>query len=145
MLDPGRGRLRCGMARAELIQERLTHSVIGAFFEVHNTLGFGFLEQIYIGALALELQERGHVVDLEVSVRVSYKGAHIGWHRLDMIVDNLLAVEVKSTADLHPSARRQLLNYLCATRLELGLLLHFGASARFYRLVAPGGQSEPNG
>ncbi|HET9004595.1 MAG TPA: GxxExxY protein [Gemmatimonadaceae bacterium] len=124
------------MTHGELIHERLTHSVIGAFFEVHNTLGFGFLEQIYIGALAIELRERGHVVDLEVSVDVSYKGICLGRQRLDMIVDDILAIEVKSTADLHPTARRQLLNYLSATRLELGLLLHFGSSARFHRLVA---------
>ena len=133
------------MARGELIQDRLTHSVIGAFYEVHNTLGFGFLEPIYTGALALELQGKGHVVDLEVSVRVSYKGTHIGWQRLDMLVDGVLAVEVKSTAELHPSARRQLLNYLCGTRLEVGLLLHFGPSARFYRVVRSRAKSEPNG
>ena len=132
------------MTRGELIHERLTHSVIGAFFEVHNTLGFGFLEQIYIGALAIELRERGHVVDLEVSVDVSYKGLGLGRQRLDMIVDDILAIEVKSTADLHPTARRQLLNYLCATRLELGLLLHFGASARFHRLVARHGGRDLN-
>ena len=124
------------MTRGELIHDRLTHSVIGAFFEVHNTLGFGFLEQIYVAALAIELRERGHVVDLEVSVQVSYKGLDIGWQRVDMIVDGILVGEVKSTADLHPTARRQLLNYLSATHLELGLLLHFGASAKFYRVVA---------
>ena len=124
------------MTRGELIHERLTHSVIGAFFEVHNTLGFGFLEQIYIGALAIELRERGHVVDLEVAVDVSYKGLALGRQRLDMIVDDILAIEVKSTAELHSTAKRQLLNYLCATRLEIGLLLHFGPRARFYRLVA---------
>ena len=124
------------MTRGELIHERLTHSVIGAFFEVHNTLGFGFLEQIYIGALAIELRERGHVVDLEVAVDVNYKGLCLGRQRLDMIVDDILAIEVKSTAELHSTAKRQLLNYLCATRLEIGLLLHFGPRARFYRLVA---------
>jgi len=124
------------MTRGQLIHERLTESVIGAFFEVHNTLGFGFLEQIYADALALELRERGHVVDVEVNVRVRYKGAEIGWQRIDMIVDGILVVEMKSTAELHPSARRQLLNYLAATRLELGLLLHFGPLGRFYRVVA---------
>ena len=132
------------MTRGELIHERLTHSVIGAFFEVHNTLGFGFLEQIYIGALAIELRERGHVVDLEVSVDVSYKGTCLGRQRLDMIVDGILAIEVKSTAELHSTAKRQLLNYLCATRLEIGLLLHFGPRARFYRLVAESRQGGPN-
>lgn len=124
------------MTRGKLIHDRLTHSVIGAFFDVHNTLGFGFLEQIYTSALAIELRERGHVVDLEVSVQVRYKGLEIGWQRVDMIVDRILIVEVKSTLELHPTAKRQLLNYLSATRLELGLLLHFGPSARFYRLVA---------
>ena len=124
------------MARGELIHERLTHSVIGAFFDVYNTLGFGFLEQIYVAALAIELRQRGHVVDLGVSVGVSYKGTDIGWQRLDMVVDGILVVEVKSTTDLHASAQRQLLNYLCATRLEVGLLLHFGPKARFYRTMA---------
>ena len=123
------------MAHQELIRERLSHSVIGAFFEVYNTLRFGFLEQVYLGALSVELRERGHVVDREVKVRVRYKGAEIGWQRIDMVVDNALIVEVKSTTELHSSARRQLLSYLCATQLELGLLLHFGPTARFYRLV----------
>src|SRR6478672_11060550 len=104
------------MARGELIHERLTHSVIGAFFEVYNTLGFGFLEQVYLDALAIELREHGHVVDREVRVRVNYKGTDIGWQRLDMVVDRTLVVEVKSTIELHGSARRQLLSYLCGTR-----------------------------
>ena len=124
------------MAYGELIHERLTHSVIGAFFEVYNTLGFGFLEQVYLSALAAELRERGHVAAREVGVRVRYKHVDIGWHRLDMIVDRTLVVEVKSTTNLHSSAGRQLRNYLCATRLELGLLLHFGPKPRFYRLIA---------
>jgi GxxExxY protein len=132
------------VTRGELIHDRLTHSVIGAFFEVHNTLGFGFLEQIYVAALAIELRERGHVADLEVNIQVSYKGIDIGWQRVDMIVDGILVVEVKSTAELHPSARRQLLNYLCATRLQLGMVLHFGPSAKFYRVVATTASGGPN-
>ncbi len=124
------------MATGELIQERLTHSVIGAFFEVDHTFGFGLLEPLYAAALTIELRKRGHVVAREVGVRVSYKGDEIGWQRMDMLVDGVLVVEIKSTAELHPSARRQLLSYLCATRLELGLLLHFGPKARFYRVFA---------
>ena len=124
------------MPRGELVHERLTHSVIGAFFEVYNTLGFGFLEQVYLDALAIELREHGHLVDREVRVRVNYKGTDIGWQRLDMIVDRTLVVEVKSTIELHGSARRQLLSYLRGTRLDVGVLLHFGPKASFYRLVA---------
>jgi GxxExxY protein len=141
----GDGAVACGMARGELIQERLTHSVIGAFFEVYNILGVGFLEQIYLAALAVELRERGHVVEREVLVRVRYKEAEVGWQRLDMIVDGALVVEVKSTTELHSSARRQLQSYLCATRLELGLLLHFGETARFYRLGGYSSRVSPNG
>jgi GxxExxY protein len=141
----GDGAVACGMARGELIHERLTHSVIGAFFEVYNILGVGFLEQIYLAALAVELRERGHVVEREVLVRVRYKEAEVGWQRLDMIVDGALVVEVKSTIELHSSARRQLQSYLCATRLELGLLLHFGETARFYRLVGGGDGASLNG
>ncbi|NUQ20220.1 MAG: GxxExxY protein [Gemmatimonadaceae bacterium] len=123
------------MAPGELVHERLTHSAIGAFYTVYNTLEHGYLEQTYVGALAVELRERGHVVEREVSVRVWYKGHVVGWHRLDLLVDQTLVVEVKSTPTLHPSAQRQLLNYLAATRLEVGLLLHFGAKPRFYRVV----------
>jgi GxxExxY protein len=108
-------------------------------------LGCGFLEQIYLGALTRELRERGHVVDREVQVGVRYKGVEIGWQRLDMIVDRLLVVEVKSTTELHASARRQLRNYLCATRLELGLLRHFGETAQFSRLSGGPSGGAPTG
>lgn len=122
------------MARGELIHERLSHSVIGAFFEVYNNLDVGYLERLYLAALAIEIRARGHVVEREVNVRVLYKGTEIGWQRLDMLVDGTLVVEVKSTTDLAPIAYRQVRNYLCASRLEVGLLLHFGAKPRFYRI-----------
>ena len=123
------------MARHELFEERLTHSVIGAFFEVYNTLGFGFLEHIYVMAIERELLARGHLVGREVSISVMYKGHRLGTQRLDMIVDGRLVVETKSTHDLHKSARRQVFNYLHSTNLEVGLLLHFGPEARFYRIT----------
>ena len=127
------------MTRGELIEERLTHSVIGAFFEVYNTLGFGFLEHLYVLALEQELQARGHRVAREVGIPVSYKGQELGLQRLDMIVDNTLAIETKSTTELHKSATRQLYNYLKATTLEVGFLLHFGPEPHFYRIVCQKG------
>ena len=123
------------MARIELIEERLTRSVIGAFFEVYNTLGYGFLEHIYVMALERELMARGHRVAREVSVHVTYKGHVVAVQRIDMIVDEKLVVETKSTVELPTPAQRQLFNYLRATKLEVGLLLHFGVEPRFYRLV----------
>jgi GxxExxY protein len=122
------------MSRIELVEERLTRSVIGAFFEVYNTLGFGFLEHIYVMALERELLSRGHRVAREVDVHVTYKGNILGVQRIDMVVDEKLIVETKSTLELHKAAQRQVFNYLRATRLEVGLLLHFGPEPRFNRL-----------
>ena len=95
------------VVRINLFEERLTHSVIGAFFDVYNTLGFGFLEHIYVMALERELLARNHRVAREVAVQVSYKGQWLGQQRLDMIVDEKLVVETKSTQELHKSAHRQ--------------------------------------
>ena len=124
------------MSNTGLIEEPTTHAVIAAFFEVYNTLGFGFLEHLYVMALERELRATGHEVSREVSVPVVYKGELLGTQRIDMIVDGRVVVEVKSSAQLPPYAERQLLNYLTATSLEVGLVLHFGPSAKFYRQVA---------
>ena len=121
--------------QSTLLEERLTYSVIGAFFTVYRTLGYGFREYIYAGALERELQARGHRVDREVAVMVYYRGEPIARQTLDMVVDDRLVVEVKSTERLHPSGTRQLFGYLCATNLEVGLLLHFGREPQFYRVI----------
>jgi GxxExxY protein len=123
------------MGNQGLLEEALTHSIIGAFYEVNRHLGFGLLEQLYASALEHELRVRGHQVGREVRVPVVYKGLELGWQRLDMLVDGRVIVEVKATEVLAPTARHQLLSYLSATRLEVGLLLHFGPKPRFYRLV----------
>jgi GxxExxY protein len=131
------------MARLELFEQALTRSVIGAFFDVYNTLRFGFLEHIYIVALERELLARGHRVAREVGVCVMYKGVELGTQRLDMIVDEKLIVETKATAELHKSAHRQLQSYLRATKLEIGLLLHFGPEANYYRLICRNSDTRP--
>ncbi|MDP9202596.1 MAG: GxxExxY protein [Gemmatimonadota bacterium] len=123
------------MARGDLLEEALTRSVIGAFYEVYNHLGFGFLEHLYVTALERELLAREHDVTRELCVRVMYKGQELGAQRLDMIVDDKLVVETKSSSELHKSATRQLYNYLHATNLEVGLLLHFGPRPSFHRVI----------
>jgi GxxExxY protein len=127
------------MPKRPLLHEALTRSVIGAFFEVYNTLGFGFLEHIDVVALEREIRQRGHSITRELSVRVMYKGEELGAQRLDMVVDHVLVVEVKSTAVLQHIAPRQLFNYLRAINLEVGLLLHFGPAPKFYRIVCENG------
>ena len=131
------------MARHDLIEETLTRSAIGAFFEVYNNLGFGFLEHLYVMALERELLARGHRVAREVWVRVAYKGDEPGIQRIDMIVDEKLVVETKASSKLHECAARQLYNYLRATNLEVGLLLHFGPKANFHREICPNKRSNP--
>ena len=127
------------MSRPVLLLEELIYSIIGAFFEVYNTLGYGFLEHLYLKALERELLARGHKVSREVWVSVMYKGVELGKQRLDMVIDDRVVIEIKSTYDLPRNATRQLFNYLRATNLKFGLLLHFGPAPRFFRVA----RSEP--
>ena len=126
-----------------LAEERLTHLIIGAFFRVYNQLGFGFLEHVYAAALERELLRLGLDVCREYWVRIYYDGAELCQQRLDFVVNDKVVVEAKSTFALHKAASRQLLNYLRATNLEVGLLFHFGPEARFYRLYAPNASKRP--
>jgi GxxExxY protein len=121
----------------ELAEALLTHSIIGAFFAVYNTLGYGFLESVYVAALTLELKDRDHRVEREVDVRVNYKNREIARQRIDMLVDRRVVVEVKAGPAMAVSAQRQLRNYLRATELEVGLLLYFGPRPQFSREFAP--------
>ena len=123
------------MCLGPLVEREITHDVIGAFFEVYNNPGFGFLEFVYSLALSKELLNRGRIVGREVNVPVIYKGEELTTQRVDMIVDDSVVVEIESTQVLPPTSRQQTLNYLRATTLEVALLLHFGPEARFYRVV----------
>ena len=121
--------------KRSLILEPLTRSVIGAFYEVYNRLGFGFLESIYMNALERELRARGHRVAREVWVTVYYRREAVGCQRSDMVVDEQLIVEGKATLELRKDVRRQIYSYLHSTHLEVGLILHFGPEPRFYRVI----------
>ena len=118
-----------------LVEEALTRSVIGSFYDVYNELGFGYRELIYGLAMERDLIAKGHRVAREVAVMVHFRGEPLARQTLDMLVDDRLIVELKSTERLHPDATRQLFSYLCATTLELGLLLHFGHEPKFHRVI----------
>ena len=120
---------------APLIDEKITRQIIGAFFECYNKLGYGFLESVYRRALVLELRSRGLVAEEEHPVQVRYKGISVGAFRLDLLVEGRVVVEAKATATLSLTDKRQVINYLRATGLELGLLLHFGPEPRFERCI----------
>lgn len=123
------------MEQGKLLHDALTESVIGAFYDVYNILDYGFLEHVYSAALERELRSRGHSVAREVRVPVMYKGDELCAQRLDMVVDERLVVEVKSSALLPPATMRQLYAYLRGTKMEIGLVLHFGPEPRFHRQI----------
>ena len=119
-----------------LADAALTRVVIGAFYDVYNALGHGFLESVYATAMVRELRRRGLTVEREVHVVVRYKGEPVGHFRADVLVESRLVVELKASASTVPADRRQLLNYLRATNLEVGLLLSFGHRPTFCRVIA---------
>ena len=121
--------------RGELLERELVGEIVGAFFDVYNYYGYGLSEAVYVGALALELEDRGHDVVRELRVPIGYKGRHVTWQRLDMVVDNRVIVESKATEKMPPTTEAQLLSYLRATRFEVGVLLHFGPSPTFERFI----------
>ena len=119
----------------DMLERDTTNQIIGAFYRVYNKLGFGFLEHVYSAALERELVARGLRVAREVAVQIFYDGVPLATQRLDMIVNERVVIENKSTAKLPLDSQRQTLNYLRASTLEVAMILHFGPEPRFYRLV----------
>ena len=118
-----------------LRHDELTRAVIGAFYDVYNALGFGFLEQVYVKALAVALQRAGLGVEREQQYDVYFRDVVVGRYRVDLLVHQSVLVEVKATHALVDADRRQVLNSLRCTGIEVALLLHFGPVARFERIV----------
>jgi len=118
-----------------LKEESLTRQIIAAFFYVYNRLGFGFLEAVYRRAVAHVLRRAGVTVECEKVVDVWFEGIKVGHYRTDMFVETKVIVEIKATERIGSADRKQLLNYLRASTIEVGLLLNFGPKAQFERLV----------
>ena len=131
------GRLRSDdTRRSTILEKEISYSIVGAFFQVYNELGFGFLESIYARALEVALGEKGLLVQREVPITVVFHGVEVGQHRLDMLVEHRIVLEIKSTERINDIPKRQLRNYLNALRLELGMVLHFGPRAEYHRVLA---------
>lgn len=124
-------------AQSTLIEGDLSALVLKAFYKTYNVLGFGFLESIYRRAMLIELRKAGVVATSEVPMDVFYEDEEVGHFKLDILVEGRLAVELKATAVLGPTDKRQLINYLKAGRLDVGLLLHYGPDPVFHRLLNP--------
>jgi len=111
----------------------LTEDIIGAFYDVNNSLGHGFLERVYENALAIELRSYGMVIEQQKPIKVYYKKQIVGEYFADIIVNGLVILELKVVDKILRDHEAQLLNYLRATDIEVGLLLNFGNNAEFRR------------
>jgi GxxExxY protein len=111
----------------------LTDRIIRAFYNVYNTLGSGFLERCYEQAMLMELELLGLQATAQVPLAVFYKSKNIGQFYADIIVENTVILELKAVSELTKEHSAQLLNYIRATEIEVGLLLNFGAEAQVVR------------
>jgi GxxExxY protein len=119
----------------------LTNLIIGGMFDVYNTLGSGFLESVYANALTVELRLRGLSVERHVAFEIFYRGMPVGRYVADLIVESQVVVETKVARAIEAPHRAQLLNYLRVSGLEVGLVVNFGTSVRFKRVVCTSGRS----
>ena len=118
-----------------LLHEDLTNRIIKSFYDVYNDLGYGFLEKVYENALFFELQLNQLQCERQRPIQVFYKEHKVGDYYADIIVENLVVVELKAAEAIAEEHECQLINYLKATEMEVGLLLNFGKSAQFKRKI----------
>ena len=116
-------------------REQVAKIVVQAFYEVYNTLGHGFLEKNYENSLVLELRSHGLRVAQQSPVAVYYKGQKVGDYFVDILVEDCLILELKAVEELALEHEAQLLHYLKATEIDLGLLLNFGPKPKVRRLI----------
>lgn len=116
-----------------MLHEDVTDIIIKTFYDVYNQLGYGFLEKVYQNAMCLELKNRGLQVQAQQKISVFYKDIEVGEYFADLIVNDLVIIELKAAESLVSAHEAQLLNYLKSTKIEVGLLLNFGAKPQFKR------------
>ena len=127
-----------GLKHAEL-----TERLIGIFFELYNELGHGFLESVYEQAFSVVLAENDIFFQRQLALPVWFHGAQIAEFRADLLVEQKVLIELKTGRDIDPGWEKQLLNYLRATDIEVGLLFNFGPSAQFRRYVFENDRKNP--
>ncbi len=121
----------------------ITEAIIGAFYDVYNELGHGFLESVYREAMVVALSQKGLLVEREKSVQVRFRGEVVGLFRTDLVVADRVIIELKCARTIDTNHEAQLLNYLKATPYEVGLLLNFGTRPHFRRMVLETARKRP--
>jgi GxxExxY protein len=121
--------------KRDLKHVEITDKILRVFFDVYNELGPGFLEAIYEHAMAIALGEVGFCVERQVPVPVYFRGQVIGQYKADLLVEHMVLLELKTAEALVQAHYSQLIHYLRATPIEVGMLLNFGPKPDFKRLV----------
>ncbi len=117
-----------------MLHAKLTDKITSSFFKVYNTLGYGFLEKVYENALVIELKRAELNVLQQQNIKVYYENQVVGNYFADIIADQVI-LEIKSAEGLRKENKAQLINYLKATDKEVGLLLNFGRTPEFKRVI----------
>ncbi len=123
------------MSSNNLKHSNLTEQIIGAFYTVYNSLGYGFLEKVYENALYIELRKLGLFIEKQKRIQVFYDNTLVGNYFADLILNDAVIIELKAAESLCEEHEYQLINYLKATEIEVGLLLNFGKKPEFRRKI----------
>jgi GxxExxY protein len=123
------------MDKRNYLHSELSANVLKAFFTVYNTLGFGFLEKVYENALMIELRKLGLYCSQQQHIDVFYDHEKVGDYFADIVVEGKIIIELKALDSISPEHEAQLVNYLRATDMEVGLLLNFGKTPQYKRRV----------
>lgn len=119
-----------------IVEKELSYSIVKAAYEVFNELGPGFDENIYEEAMLIVLKKYQHVIEQQKRVDIFFQGVFIGFHKLDLVVNEKVVLELKAASDIASIHKQQALSYLKATGLELALVINFGAGRlQFARVV----------
>jgi len=120
---------------ADLIHKEISKPILRIFYDVYNELGYGFLEKVYQNAMYFELKAQGYKVEAQKQIKVYFKNQLVGEFYADLLIEDTIIVELKACECLISSHVAQLMNYLKSTQIEVGLLLNFGETPDFKRLV----------
>lgn len=120
---------------SELLHKKITDDILKVYFDIYNHLGYGFLEKVYQNAMYFELQKKGYKVEAQKSIKVYLKGQLIGEYYADLLIEDRIIIELKACELLMSVHVAQLMNYLKATKVEVGLLLNFGEELEFKRII----------
>jgi GxxExxY protein len=116
-----------------MLHQELTENILGACFEVMNEIGAGFLESVYGKALLIALRDRGLIAQAQVPLSVIFRGEKVGDFFADILVEGKIIIELKAAKAIAPEHQAQIINYLNATGIEVGLLVNFGPTKLEYR------------